>query len=261
MFVALSPIGRADSLGHGTVSVLHVKSADHDVAIRDVWVYRPAVPDSKNLPVVYFLHGLPGKASDFFTAGGAHVLDALFAAGTPPFVLAAPTGIGYAHYDTEWADSHDRRDLLETYILKNVIPAVEGANRRDAKHRIIAGFSMGGYGAANLAIRNPTVFSAAACFAGYFKIDDPSNVFANIPLLRIANDPELLVPYSHGVRFWLGVGASDLEPVVQGQAQHFAKLAGTRVPPHDLVIAPGTHSWSFVMAHVKDMANFVAYVA
>jgi len=33
-------------------------------------------------------------------------------------------------------------------------PAVEGAHRRDACHRAIFGFSMGGYGAMNLAQRH-----------------------------------------------------------------------------------------------------------
>ena len=69
-------------IGPGRVSVLHVPSEDHDIPIRDVWVYRPDVPDSRTLPVVYFLHGVPGNASDLFAHGGAAVLDRMFAAGT-----------------------------------------------------------------------------------------------------------------------------------------------------------------------------------
>jgi S-formylglutathione hydrolase FrmB len=244
----------------GRVSVLHVASEDHDVPIREVWVYRPDVPDSRTLPVVYFLHGLPGTACDLFVHGAAAVLDRMFASGIPPFVVAAPTGIGHAHPDTEWADSVDGRDRLEAYLFARVIPAVEGSKRRDAAHRIIAGFSMGGYGAANLALRHPHAFAAAASIAGYFHIDDPDHVFANNKQVEAANDPELLIRTVHSVRFWLADGTSDDEPVVRGEAQRFAKLAGSLVGPGDLVLDPGGHDWDFVLAHLPDLGRFVAHI-
>jgi S-formylglutathione hydrolase FrmB len=250
----------AAGLGPGSVSVLHVASADHDVSVRDVWVYRPAVPDSRTLPVVYFLHGVPGSGSDIFRSGAKTVLDHMFASGTPPFVLAAPTGYGYAHSDTEWADSVDGRDKVETYLIDNVIPAVEGNNRRDSAHRIIAGFSMGGFGAANIALRHPNLFSAVASIAGYFHIDDPDGVFGNNRKVEDANDPELLIRSVHSVRFWLSDGTSDREPVVQGEAQRFARLAGPLVGPGDLVLAPGGHNWSYVLGRLPAIGAFVAHV-
>jgi S-formylglutathione hydrolase FrmB len=253
--------GARAAIGPGHVSVLHVKSEDHDIPVRDVEVYRPDVPDSSTLPVVYFLHGLPGQASDLFAHGAVAVLDHMFETGTPPFVVACPTGTGHAHNDTEWADSVDRRDLLESYVMNRVIAAVEGSHRRDAAHRIIAGFSMGGYGAANLALRHPRAFGAAASFAGYFHIDDPDHVFAGKPAVEAANDPEILIRTVRTVRFWLADGTSDREPVVQGEAQRFAKAAGSLVGPNDLVLAPGGHTWSFVLAHFPDLGAFVAQVA
>jgi len=206
------------SIGPGHVSVLHVRSADHDIPVRDVEVYRPDVPDSRSLPVVYFLHGIPGRAADLFATGAVEVLDHLFETGTPPFVVACPTGTGHAHNDTEWADSVDGRDLLESYVINRVIAAVEGSRRRDAAHRIIAGFSMGGYGAANLALRHPRAFGGAASFAGYFHIDDPDHVFAGKPKVEAANNPGILIRTVRTVRFWLADGTSDREPVVQGEA-------------------------------------------
>ena len=263
--VRVAPAGtsaaEAASIGHGTITVLHVPSEDHDVPVRDVWVYRPGVPDSRTLPVVYFLHGLPGAASDLFAHGGAAVLDRMFGSGTPPFVVACLTGTGHAHVDTEWADSVDGRDRLETYLFSRVIPAVEGRNRRDARHRFVAGFSMGGYGAVNLALRHQSAFAGAASFAGYFHIDDPDDVFGRNPAVEAANDPEDLVHTDKRVQFWLGDGASDDEPVVEGESQRFAKLAGPLVAPGDLVIAPGTHSWSFVLAHLPDLGRFVAQLS
>ncbi|HYL50736.1 MAG TPA: alpha/beta hydrolase-fold protein [Acidimicrobiia bacterium] len=243
---------------HGRIEVLSVRSADRDVTVRDVWVYRPAVPDSATLPVVYFLHGVPGTAADVFSSGTAEALDRMFASGVQPFVLAAPTGTGTFHADTEWADSEDGADRLETYIVDEVISAVEGAHRRDRRNRIIAGFSMGGYGAANLALRHPALFGAVASFAGYFHIDDPDSVFGGDRQVESANDPELLIKTVRDVRFWLAEGTSDTEPAVRGEALRFAALAGSLVGPHDLVVAPGAHDYAFVVAHLADMGAFIA---
>jgi S-formylglutathione hydrolase FrmB len=259
--VVAGRVACAQPIAHGRVEILHVPSEDDDVPVRDVWVYRPPVHDSARLPVVYFLHGVPGGAGDFFSAGGAAALDLAFASGARPFVLAAPTGSGNARGDTEWADSVDGVDRVESYVVDRVIPAVEGSHRRDRAHRIIAGFSMGGYGAANLALHHPSLFAAAASFAGYFHIDDPDAVFGNNPRVEADNDPEVLVKKVHSVRFWLGDGDSDDEPVVQGEAQRFAALAGPLVHRGDLVLAPGGHTYGFVLDHLPDLARFVASVA
>src|SRR5437764_12475803 len=91
----------------GQVTVLRLKLPWAPSVTRDVWVYRPAVADSKTLPVLYFLHGVPGSAVDPFRAGLATSLDNYFAAGNQPFVVAAPDGNGVKHADSEWADSAD----------------------------------------------------------------------------------------------------------------------------------------------------------
>src|SRR5581483_10208886 len=52
---ATVPVPRAS--GPGTVQILQLPSGDADGKTREVWVYRPAVPDSAGLPVVYLLHG------------------------------------------------------------------------------------------------------------------------------------------------------------------------------------------------------------
>jgi S-formylglutathione hydrolase FrmB len=253
----VAPTTVAPSPLHSTVTVLHVASADYDMPLRDVYVYRPAVADSSQLPIVYFLHGLPGTAADFFNEGGAQKLNRLFASGVAPFVLASPTGTGSGGSDTEWADATDGRDRVETYVIDRVIPAVEGSHPRDAAHRVIAGFSMGGYGAANLALRHDDVFAGAASFEGYFHIDDPDDVFGHDPAVEDANDPGLLVQRAHDVRFLLADGTSDTEPVTRGEVPRFARLVAQNNGVSRVLLAPGTHSWSFVMNHLDALATFV----
>jgi poly(3-hydroxybutyrate) depolymerase len=84
-----------------TLSVLHLRSPDLSGDEREVWVYRPLTPDTETLPVLYVLHGFPGKPEDVFAKSVCDYLDARTAAGDPPFVIAAPDGNGAVHPDTE----------------------------------------------------------------------------------------------------------------------------------------------------------------
>ncbi len=156
------------------------------------------MPDSANLPVLYFLHGSSGAASDPFDAGLPQVIARLIRAGYPPFVLAAPDGNGMSHRDTEWANAVDGSDQFETFVTQNVIDAVEGGNRRDRSRRAIAGFSMGGYGAVNLALRHPDLYGQVVPIAGYFHVDDTSGVFGNQLAAIDANTPELHLAGARG---------------------------------------------------------------
>jgi hypothetical protein len=122
----------------GTVSVLPIRGASGQQA-HQVRVWRPPGPDSAAIPVLYFLPGDQGPAPDPFAGGLARALNRRLRAGYPPFVFASVDGNG------EW-------------LADAAIPAVEGTHMRDAAHRAIAWFSMGGYGAMNLAMQNRRIF-------------------------------------------------------------------------------------------------------
>jgi S-formylglutathione hydrolase FrmB len=141
----------------GTVSVLPIRGPS-DLQAHQVWVWRPPGPDSAAIPVLYFLPGDPGSARDPFASGLARTLNQLLREGYPPFVFASVDGNGERHADSEWANSGDGSDLVMDRVTGAAIPAVEGTHVRDAAHRAIAGFSMGGYGAMNIAMQNRGVF-------------------------------------------------------------------------------------------------------
>ena len=122
--------------------------------------------------------------------GLAKQVQSYVADGGSPFVLAVPDGNASHHDDTEWADAADGSDRVEDRLMDEVIPAVEGGHRRDAAHRAIGGFSMGGYGSMNLALRHPAVFGAVASISGYFHVDDPSHMFGDREDLIAANRPD-----------------------------------------------------------------------
>jgi S-formylglutathione hydrolase FrmB len=68
-------------------------------------------------------------------------------------VVAPNDGRRYSAY--VWRpDAADGSDRVEDRLLREVIPAVEGAIAA-TPHRAIGGFSMGGFGSINLALPPP----------------------------------------------------------------------------------------------------------
>ncbi len=222
----------------------------------EVWIYRPDVPESADLPVVYFLHGNPGLPGDVFHAGLRELLDRYIAHRGRPFMLAAPDGNSSLHADTEWADSSDGSDEVESFLLHTVIPAVEAGHPRTAAHRAIAGFSMGGYGAMNIGLRHPELFGQIVSIAGYFSLDDPSQMFATADA-RLGNTPAANVAAAAAKRILLLEASGEMLPLIRGQGLAFKgplQRAGAQVT---WLRPPGAHDLAFVLAQLPTVARFL----
>jgi S-formylglutathione hydrolase FrmB len=163
---------------------------------------------------------------------------------------------GEHHGDSEWANSYDHRDLFEDYVAKDVVRWVD-ANLRsipDAAHRIIGGVSEGGYGAVNIALRNPNVFGSAISFSGYFRNDgsgwarpvmgsDPKFLLANSPLDYIDSGLGTGRDRSawRGIRFYLGAGADEKRYAEETKAMA-GRLKDAGLPVV-LQVSKGKHGW------------------
>jgi len=241
---------------HGTVSVLEVRGPT-DRNPHPVWVWRPPGPDSATIPVIYFLHGYPGAASDPFDDGVVPVLNHLLEEGYPPFVFASVDGNGELHSDTEWANSWNGDEDVMSRVVDADIPAVEGAHMRDAAHRAIMGFSMGGYGAMNIAMQNPGVFGQEVSIAGYYIVNDLSGMFGGRPRVTGLNTPSAHPAWARGTRVLLDEDASDQLSLIRGQAAWMGGLlrrAGVSVQVH---IQPGMHTWRYAMAAMRYAFGFL----
>ena len=87
--------------GPGRVQVMSLRDPSSGRR-HQVLVYRPAVADSSTLPVLYFLHGVPGQARDVFNAGLARR-----SIGTSPRVMlrswwSRPTATALARTPSGW---------------------------------------------------------------------------------------------------------------------------------------------------------------
>jgi S-formylglutathione hydrolase FrmB len=247
---------RDSRVTRGTVSVLEVRGPS-DRRNHPVWVWRPPGPDAATIPVVYFLHGYPGRASDCFSHGLAAVFNQRLEEGYPPFVFACPDGDGEQHSDTEWANSYNGGDQVENRVLDAVIPAVEGQDPRNAGHRAIAGFSMGGYGAMNIALQHPELFGQVVPIAGYFRTNDLSDMFGDRAPVLTANTPADHPWRARGLRVLLDEDASDPEPLISGQAQSFARLLARYHVASTVAIQPGSHDWDYAMTALKSSFSFL----
>lgn len=232
--------------GKGRVQLLSVPFPPGSGQHRKVWVYRPGVPDSRNLPVVYFLHGLPGSATDLARAGIVSILDREFTSGrSQPYVLVCPDGNSPDVDDPEWSNSSNGQVQLETFVTTTLVDAVEGANRRDRAHRMIVGFSMGGFGATNIALRHTDEYSALVSVAGYFHLDDPDHDFGTAAA-QAANSPDQHAAAARGLRVLLADGSSDSLALTKGESQRFAAMLQRAGVDVTLMIRPGQHSYQFV---------------
>lgn len=246
----------AEILGAGTLRTINLPVTDLGPGgTRSVVIYTPDVADPNALPVLYMLHGLPGEPTDLCNATTANELDATFRTGTQPFIMACPEGSSNAVADDEWANSVDGKTILETFVTDEARTAVEGTYPRPASMRAIGGFSMGGFGAASLDLRHPTLYSQVAVLAGYFTLDDPDAVFGTTGATQNAHDPTNLVGSAAGQTWFLDEALGDQLPLTAHASEQFApslRQAGATVT---LVSTAGDHSEVWADAQLPAVAR------
>jgi S-formylglutathione hydrolase FrmB len=243
---------------------LKVKSPEKDFPIRAVWVFTPAVDpaDVDSLPVVYMLHGWPGSPQGLI-AGVEGALTAAFASGTSPFISVFPDGNALTHSDSEWADSYDGRAMIESWLTKNVISAVEGKNIRPRANRALFGFSMGGYGAAIIGLHHPDLYGQVVTLAGYFVTDDLTGAFgpgAETDKKHTYQTPSTYLKVAKQIRWYLGESKFDYTNLIRGQAAAWgSKLKSVKASYILSTNLSGGHSYVFVQTEVPIVAKWLRW--
>jgi S-formylglutathione hydrolase FrmB len=114
---------------------------------------------SERYPVVYLLHGLTGHFDNWTDKTKLAAYAAQFG-----FIIVTPEG-GDGWYTDSVSVPNDR---YETYITGELIPEIDKKFRTAAgrNNRVIAGLSMGGYGAFKFGLKYPEKFILAGSFSG-----------------------------------------------------------------------------------------------
>jgi poly(3-hydroxybutyrate) depolymerase len=169
-------------------------------------------------PVVELFHGTPGSPNAWLTVMRLEqVADTLLARHLiGPMVLVMPEINGPGHDYQECLNGPGVRD--ETYLTQDVRADVLARYRvsHDSYEWGLAGYSSGGYCAANLALRHPGSYGAAAVLNGYFLAADgpAAATLGHRQSLEAANSPlylaERLQPGSGPVpALWVAAGTGD----------------------------------------------------
>jgi predicted esterase len=196
------------------------------------------------MPVLYVLHGWVGTPQAMIAATTPYFSQA-FAKGQQPFIEVFPDGNASTHPDSEWADSSDGSAMIETWLIKKVIPAVEGDYPRSKTSRSILGFSMGGYGASIIALHHPQLFASVVSVAGYFKIDDLTGVFSSYKK-RLMQEPANYLRAARQLRWLLIEGKYDYSYPVAGQARAWSALLTKNKINNKVIALPAGHSATLV---------------
>lgn len=294
-----------------TGKVEHKRFASEALGVeKDVVVYTPTDYDSgKRYPVLYYLHGLGGTEEDW--VGGGHIDDVANRLRLQA-IIVMPDGDNHFYSDAATPTDYDacmrdgtglfdprapraktcvRTPSYERYITRDLIAWVDQTYRTIATRegRGIAGLSMGGFGALQLSMRHPDLYSAAAShsgvdallYAGPFPYDA-----GKVVLETDANNwGRTLGPFGAWIR---GVFGTDIErwrgydPAVLAQklapgtlalyldcgtedefalhngAQYLHDTLTARGIEHAWYLGPGRHNFAFWSQRVPESLSFLS---
>jgi enterochelin esterase-like enzyme len=195
---------------------------------------------TRRYPVIYLLHGNDQTSDSFLEIGLQGALDRLIARHLiPPLIAVMIQGGPGAN---NWRDLGARR--YESYVLE-VQQLVDRALPTQATRggRAIAGYSMGGYGAMNMALAHPERFAAVESWLGFF--DGLHH--------ELRADRRLLPKL--GLRAFLYGAASDTIADPAENAPFAAALRSAGVSARSAVY-PGDHTLTTLHAHLQSMLAF-----
>lgn len=211
----------------------------------------------RRYPVMYLLHGVPGRPGAFIdTVRMGVVEDELVALHKArPMILVMPFGSTGSFTDKEWANGIGKHEKWETFLARDVVRAVDARYRTipSGASRVLAGLSEGGYGALNIAIHHPGEFRVVESWSGYERADPVQTVFGknNNALLRHNSPAKTIAAAARKLRkahtfIWFYSGSGDREVKQNGR---FAGTLKRLHLPFRYFVVKGGHNWAIWRGH------------
>ena len=238
----------------GTVQRIEIASRSLAGRRQEAYVYLPSgylAQPHRRYPVLYLLHGFPGRPLAFLETVQMGIVDDALTARrrAQPVILVMPFGSTGTFTDEEWVNGIAPGNDWARFVARDLVRTIDSRFRTIASPsgRAIAGLSEGGYGAINIALHHPHEFSVVESWSGYERPDKLRPIFgANLQLLA-ANDPRRVLPRVApqlrrlGTYFWFYSGSTD--PLRRQNVAFAAELRRSRVPFH-FFEAYGGHNWA-----------------
>lgn len=238
----------------GKVEHIKVVSAALGGRNQDVYVYLPpgyADHPARHYPVLYLLHGFPGRPLAFLlTVRMGVVEDELVAKHkAQPLILVMPFGSTGTFTDKEWANGVSPGEDWGTFVSRDVVQAIDAQYRTipSGSARGIGGLSEGGYGALNIALQHPGEFSVVESWSGYQLAPRNHSIFGgqleglvrNSPLDQLRAAAPTLRRVGTYVWFYTGTHDSLVD-----QNRDFSKALAVARVRHAYIESPGGHNWA-----------------
>jgi enterochelin esterase-like enzyme len=241
-------------------------------ALQRKWSYAVYLPDgyeTSNLkyPVLYLLHG---HSQDLYAwVNYGHIqptTDELIAHGEiPPAIIVMP--------DAGMTWFVDRKENMETAVIKDLVGDVQRTFRviDDRKGRVIAGLSMGGYGALRFVLKYPEMFAAAGLLSpAIYNPEVPqgsgarrAGVFGaaefDPQVWKELNYPTLwdaFLAKKIAVPMYINSGDDD-DFFIEAEATRLYSLLRKNGQPAELRIVDGAHRWPVWESTIGDAMRYV----
>lgn len=231
----------------------------------DVTVFVPPSARGRvDVPVVVLLHGVYGSHWAWALKGAAHLTAArlIDAGALPPVALLMPSdglwgdGSGYvAHAD------HDAERWIIDEVPALARELVAGCTQQSPL--LVAGLSMGGFGALRLAGKHPQRITAAASLSA---VTDATQFDALIEESRDAwsaapadHDVLAALMYAHGPLPPLRIDCGLDDPYLEANRALHRALQRAGVA-HEYAEAPGGHDWAYWSTTLEHTLRFFGTV-
>jgi enterochelin esterase-like enzyme len=249
---------------HGSAEQITVTSPALGGRRQPVDVYLPpgySAHPFRRYPVLYLLHGFPGRPAAFLaTVRMGVVQDELVALHRArPMILVMPFGSTGSFTDKEWANGVRPHEGWETFVARDLVRAIDARYRTISSggSRAIAGLSEGGYAALNIAIHHPGEFHVVESWSGYEVADHVASVFGrqrdsvlmkrNSPQLTIRAAAKSLKRAHTFIWFYSGTGDHALK-----QNDRFARTLTELHLPYRYAVVRGGHNWAIWRGRAVD---------
>lgn len=222
---------------------------------------------TKRFAVIYLLHGRGGNFRDW-----TNLTKIAEYSRAKNFIIVTPDGGKESWY----ADNQNAPGAnYESYFIKELIPEIDTKYRTvpDRQNRLVAGLSMGGYGAVKFGLKYPDKFVLAASFSGALDavvktqnykhlIKSVADVFGEEnSRARKDNDVFTMINEASADKMkefpfiFLDCGTEDHQ--LQSN-RDFAALLTEKKVPHEYRQKPGLHNWAFWDAEVEEFLRVAA---
>jgi putative tributyrin esterase len=241
------------------VSEIHLTQNN---ALQKMTSFTVILPEGKSgpFPVFYLLHGLSDDHTAWqrWSSIERYVRDL-------PLIVVMPNGERGWYTDAV----ADPKAAFETLIVRDVVGFVDRTFQTipTREGRVIAGLSMGGYGALKLALKHPDLFCAAVSHSGAVEMAsrplDAENEWDRERIPVFGPDPQggdndltaLVTRSDPATRPSLRIDCGVDDFLIEHNRRFHALLTGSGVP-HEYAEHPGAHDWVYWDQHVQDTIAF-----